>query len=583
MTEYRFTVTQRSYENWSIFDNNTLDIQDNNLFYFNPYENKLLNDDVFTISKFTDPKFTDEKIKINIIYSVNRISKNIPCVLVLEGNKTYGRHNKSKLLYKCIPDDTRLPVFLVPYELKSNFSKSYINKYITINFENWENKHPQGIISQIIGDVNILPNIYEYQLYCKSLNFSIQLFQKNAHDSISKFSTRENLISEIISKYPSIENRTHLTVFTIDGQTTTDYDDAFSCQLMDDGSKIISIYISNVFIIMEYLNLWNSFSNRISTIYLPDKKRPMLPTILSDNLCSLQCGNNRIALTLDIHLDENNNILRINYSNSVICVFKNFIYDEEELINDMEYIKLLSIVSKMSRKYKYLNNVNNSYDLVAYLMIFMNYYTALELLKYRNGIFRINTITLSENIEEINIPDDVKNYIKIWNSSKSQYVLLTNDREILINHDSLKIEAYIHITSPIRRLVDLLNIIKLQQNLQLLEISDNSVLFYNEWTLKIDYINKTMKNIRKVQNDCNLIMMCMNDESIYNRIYNGYCFDKICRSNGLFQYMVYIPEIKITSKIVTRIEMDEYTQANYKLFLFNDEDNLKKKIKIQLI
>lgn len=579
MTEFRFIVTNRSYDNWSIFDNNTLSIQDNNLFFLNPYENKLLNDDVFIVSK-------DEVMKVNIIYSVNRISKNIPCILVLEGNKTYGRHNKSKLLYKCIPDDARLPIFLVPYELKTNFSKSYINKYVTINFTHWENKHPQGSISQIIGDVNILPNIYEYQLYCKSLNFSIQSFQKKAHDLISKFPTNENLIYEIIAKYPSIENRTHLNVFTIDGPTTTDYDDAFSTQLMEDGSKIVSIYISNVCIVMDYLNLWNSFSNRISTIYLPDKKRPMLPTILSDNLCSLQCGNNRIVLTLDIYLNENNDILKINYLNSLICVFKNYVYDEEELINNIEYIKLFNIVSRMSRKYKYLNNVNNSYDLVAYLMIFMNYYTAIELFKYKNGIFRTNTITSLlkiENMEEIDIPDDVKNYIKIWNSSKSQYVLLTNDKELLINHDSLKIEAYIHITSPIRRLVDLLNIIKLQENLGLFPTSCDSSIFYNNWSLQIDYINKTMKNIRKVQNDCNLIMMCMNDESIYNKIYNGYCFDKICRSNGLFQYMIYIPEIKITSKIVSRIEMDEYTRSNYKLFLFNDEDNLKKKIKIQLM
>ena len=34
--------------------------------------------------------------------------------------------------------------------------------------------------------------------------------------------------------------------------------------------------------------LWRSFTKRVSTIYLPDKKRPMLPTILSDCLCSLQ-------------------------------------------------------------------------------------------------------------------------------------------------------------------------------------------------------------------------------------------------------------------------------------------------------
>lgn len=571
MEEYKFNVVSRTYDDWEIY-NSTMLIQDNNLFCSNPYENKLLNDDVFIIS---------EDGKINIIYSVNRLSKNIPCVLVLEGNKTYGRHNKSKLLYKCIPDDTRLPIFLVPYELKSNFSKSYINKYVTINFANWDNKHPQGIISQIIGDVNILPNIYEYQLYCKSLNFSIQSFQKTAHDLISKFPTSNVLISEILAKYPSIENRTHLRVFTIDGSKTTDFDDAFSSQIMPDGNKIISVYISNVSIIMEHLNLWNSFSNRISTIYLPDKKRPMLPTILSENLCSLQCGNDRIALTMDIYLDENNKIVRINYSNSVVRVYKNYVYDEEILINSAEYTELFGIVSKLSRKYKYLNNVNNSSDLVAYLMIFMNHYTAIELVKYGNGIFRVNTTTpIESSIDTHNIPDDVKNYIKIWNSSQSQYILLENGEEILINHDALNIEAYIHITSPIRRLVDLLNIIKLQHNSGLFPISLD---FYNKWASQLDYINKTMKNIRKVQTDCNLIEMCMTDESAYDKLYEGYCFNKICRSNGLFQYMVYIPEIKITGKIVTRSEMDEYTQGNYKLFLFNDEDNLKKKIRIQLV
>ena len=45
---------------------------------------------------------------------------------------------------------------------------------------------------------------------------------------------------------------------------------------------------------------------RISTIYLPDKKRPMLPTILSDCLCSLQANKNRIAFVLDIKLEQIN-------------------------------------------------------------------------------------------------------------------------------------------------------------------------------------------------------------------------------------------------------------------------------------
>jgi exoribonuclease II len=66
----------------------------------------------------------------------------------------------------------------------------------------------------------------------------------------------------------------------------------------------LSIYISNVTIWMDILNLWNSFSQRISTIYLPDKKRPMLPTILSECLCSLQENLTRIAFVMDIFIQN---------------------------------------------------------------------------------------------------------------------------------------------------------------------------------------------------------------------------------------------------------------------------------------
>ena len=52
---------------------------------------------------------------------------------------------------------------------------------------------------------------------------------------------------------------------------------------------------------MEELDLWNSFSERISTIYLPDRKRPMMPLALSNCVCSL-CENEetRLAFGIDI-------------------------------------------------------------------------------------------------------------------------------------------------------------------------------------------------------------------------------------------------------------------------------------------
>jgi exoribonuclease R len=578
--EYKFNVPNRNYLSWTIYDNHTFQqITDENILNkIFPYEQKLLNDDVFIFNELNE---------IQIIHSTSRLTQNIPAVLVLDGNKTYGRHNKSKLYYKCIPDDVRLPLFLVPYEIQSGFSKVFQNKYVTINFTNWSQKQPYAMISQTIGDVSLLDNFYEYQLYCKSLNYSIQNFQKQSSKCVTKYGGNfSQLFSEIALKYPSIEDRTHLDILTIDTAKTTDFDDAFSYSELSDGTHKISIYISNVSLLLDYFNLWESFSNRIATIYLPDKKRPMLPTILSDNLCSLHAGMMRIALTLDIYINEYYEIISTNYINSSINVSKNYIYDEPSLMESETYIKIFNIVCKLSKKYNYIHNVKNSHDVISYLMIFMNYYSATELLKYRNGIFRTNT-TIGNNIKLIEnnlceIPDEVKNYITVWNSSVSQYVNIEEQSEF-VRHDALNIDAYIHITSPIRRLVDLLNIIQLQKNLNMIELGNETNIFYNKWITNIEYINTTMRNIRKVQNECNLLSMCATSIDICDKIYEGYCFDKVIRNGGLFQYVVYLPELKTTSKIVTRVDMEEYSKQNYKLYIFQDEDRLKKKIRIQLI
>jgi hypothetical protein len=69
------------------------------------------------------------------------------------------------------------------------------------------------------------------------------------------------------------------------------------------------------------------------------------------------------------------------------------------------------------------------------------------------------------------LPDDVNQFIKIWNSACGQYVDLNiipdEDKVKLTKHELLEMDAYVHITSPIRRLVDLLNIIKFQQNMKM--------------------------------------------------------------------------------------------------------------------
>jgi hypothetical protein len=586
MKQYKLYVNDRSYSSWEIFE--ILNFNKVELF-INPVESKLFSNDVFVI---------DGNKSVNIIHSTTRSGPPMPGVLVLAENKTYGRQHKlvegqpctkkrnenanGKLLYKCIPDDTRLPSFLIPYEIKHlGFSKVIKNLYVTFTFGEWNDKHPRGKLDNVIGPVDVLDNFYEYQLYCKSLNASIQKFQKDTSKAIESRS-HEGIIEDIKLKYPQIEDRTDQKtwhIITIDPPNSQDFDDGFSIIKRDDGIQQLSIYISNVTIWMDVFNLWESFSRRISTIYLPDKKRPMLPTILSDCLCSLQENATRIAFVIDIFI-KNNEIINIKYCNSFIKVFKNYCYEEPKLLGDSKYQEILEAGKKLSKKFKYINNVKNSHEIVCYLMILMNYHCAKELIKHKTGFFR-STIMKREIVVPESVPEDAAKFIKIWNSASGQYI---NGSEIVnTRHEMLDMDAYIHITSPIRRLVDLLNIIKFQQTTGLIQLSTNIDKFYNKWLGDIDYINVTMRSIRKVQCDCTLLDLCHNNPEVMEKEYDGYLFDKINRNDGLYQFVVFLPELKLSSRITMRENFENFECKKFKLFLFNYEDKFKRKIRLHLL
>jgi exoribonuclease R len=575
MVSYKIVLENRNYNNWNIYDSNNFQKKDIDI---NPIEDKLFSNDVFIL----------EKNKVNILHSSVRTGPPIAGVLIVAGNKTYGRKN-GKLLYKCVPDDIRLPAFLIPYEIKHiGFSKIINNLYVTFSYVDWEDKHPLGRLNCVIGPVDVLDNFYEYQLYCKSLNVSLQKFQKDTSKSIQN-RTQQVFIDSIKEKYKTIEDRTNQKewhIFTIDPEKCLDFDDAFSIKVIDDSSCIVSVYISNVTVWIDALNLWESFSKRVSTIYLPDKRRPMIPNILSEGLCSLQENVTRIALTMDLYI-VNNEIVETKYCNSFIKVFKNYIYEEEKMLQDEHYHELLYAIQKISTKFKYIHTIKDSHDIVTYLMILMNYQCALELLKHNTGIFRsaISKITEKSHIVlPSHLPNDVINFVKFWNSTAGQYIngsdLKYRDQT---RHDVLDMEAYIHITSPIRRLVDLLNMIQFQKLLNLIELTGNVNDFYETWLNDLEYINTTMRSIRKIQIDCSLLDLCNNNPELLDKNYDGYIFDKIIRHDGLYQYIVFLPELKMNSRITIRENIENYDLRKFQLYLFNNEEKFKKKIRLQLI
>jgi exoribonuclease R len=486
-------------------------------------------------------------------------------------------------MYKCVPDDVQLPPFLVAYEIKQmGFSKVFVNQYVTIKFASWDNKHPVGVLTNAIGPVDIPENFYEYQLSCKGLNISLTKFNKSLNKSLSDLVVKkETFIQDLLTKSEMVlEDRSDWQVFTIDPDSSLDFDDAFSIKSLDNGNTLVSVYIANVPLCLDRLNLWSELTKRTSTAYLPDKKRPMLPVLLSDCLCSLQAGTQRFAFTLDLEIDTTGEIVSKKFCNTIIKVFKNFAYEERALIRHPLYKSLFSVVLKMVEKHPYIKDIGDSHDLVCYLMILMNHLAAKDLLGFGQGIFR-STTTSSNNSGAVadTLPAEVLQFINIYRSTSGSYTTATS--ATVTSHSILGLDAYVHITSPIRRLVDILNMIKFQEIIGF-KLSNSALEFYDTWFKDIEHINTTMKLLRRVQNDCNLLHLCHSNPDVLDKVYSGYCFDEKTLENGLYKYNLYLPELKTTSFVICG-KLALLSEHHFKLFVFNNEDKMKKKIRLHLV
>jgi len=563
--------------------------------YFKPIHE---NEPLLAISDYIHPltcKFFHRDIISttgSLIHSPYQSKENIPGVLLLEG-KTYGRtlnnasSNNSKLLYKCVPEDPALPCFLIPYEDKvASFQKKKTNKYITFRIKEWQDKHPLGQINTTIGDVSDPENYYHYQLASKYLQKSITRFNKETIVNLN-WKPRANLAEQIAIKQQLVDRRSE-PIFSIDPAGCKDIDDAIGLRSIDKHHSVISIYIANVPLIMDDLYLWQACSERVSSIYLPNSKVPMLPTILSDDICSLVQGKDRCAFALDIAIEQTGSetvtVTNVTFTPALVKVLKNYAYEEDALLKNKTYSQLFQLTKLLMKQYPYVEQLNDSHELIEFYMIFMNYESSKRLLERKTGIFRSATLNKELTIIPPGLSKDTRTFLQSYQLTQCHYC--TYDQ--VQPHDLLGLRSYVHITSPIRRLVDLLNLCELQDTI----LSGDAKLFTVKWMKRLDYINTTMKAIRKVQNNCNLLATYLKDKK--EGRYTGLLFEKTLVTDGvvkaeaiykpeaMYKFKIYIPALKMVSTIKTTQPFDNYRTVVVAAYSFMDEDNVMKKIRLQI-
>ncbi len=481
-------------------------------------------------------------------------SANIPGVLVL--SKTYGSLKPGKQLYRFIPDKHFLPVFLVPYELKATFSKAHKNKFAIIKFKEWTQEHPVGVLQETIGDVDTLEAFCEYQLHRRGLYVSMSAF--NAHVK-TVLKNEQECIATIQQRYQLPLVGEGETIFSIDPATSLDYDDAFSVKQTGVNTYRVTVYIANVYLWLETFDLFKYMTDRVSTIYLPDKKRPMLPLLLSDNYCSLKAGSKRVVYTYSQEFDIDTRqplrepsapLKEPTFGQGIAFIAKNWSYDDPKLETADGYAVL-----------KQLSGKTDSHDVVAHWMIQMNVACAERgVAVYRGTDPMWNTTEVLFNNKETALPLGVSRPAVGGNvvPSTAKYSLEP------LEHRALDVQKYTHITSPIRRLVDIMNQGPLPN-----------------WLNRIDYINDQCKQIKRAQMDCDLLAFSMNAEP--DAEYEGTIIKVEIRTDT-YEYTVQLSNaLRVRFKEPSwepSVPLEIGSKHMFKIFAFNDEHTLCKKVQL---
>ena len=528
-----------------------------------PIQNKLFSGDEFTYSAHA-----------TIVKSPVRENRAIPGILILQGNQTFGRTTNGRVLYKCIPHDNSLPIFLVPYDIKIGFQKKQLNKYILFRFSNWDGKHPCGIITETIGQVDCFKSFCSYQMWTRNLVHSLTAFNQSIGRKIAGVSDSQ-LVEDIKndSRY-NIADHSDDYVFTIDPNGSVDLDDGF-CIREQDGLTVITIHIANVYACIDFLGMWEHMTQRVSTIYLPDDRKTLLPPALSDRICSLLENTRRITFAMEVTLDSNTGMIQndsIRFFNSYVHVARNFRYEEKALLKNPHYKRLAAITCKLDA------SAIDSHDVVAYWMVYMNSMAAKQLYAAKTGIFR--SVIAEESSNRIPITsgnDETRRVLESWKNTHSTYQLFDENSDI--RHMTLNVDAYVHITSPIRRIVDILNqICFLGTN-----ASIESTAFLNKVSAQMDGLNRDVKSVQRVQMDCDMLYSCIHNPDITEVPHSGVVFNRTLISDTKYRYTVYLTSVKRMYVLELDMLLDEYSNHMFKILLFDSENTGHRKMRITMI
>jgi ribonuclease R len=158
------------------------------------------------------------------------------------------------------------------------------------------------------------------------------------HEEFSSAALAESEKVTLAIPESALEGRSDLRskrVFTIDGRDAKDFDDAIHIEPLQNGHFLVGIHVADVsHYVLEGAALDREAQERATSVYLPGKVLPMLPEHLSNGVCSLKPGEDRLAMSVLLQLTANGEIVNTAMVNSVIHSRARLTYDEVQAFSE---------------------------------------------------------------------------------------------------------------------------------------------------------------------------------------------------------------------------------------------------------
>ena len=277
-----------------------------------------------------------------------------PAFRVIIGEVKERKENNTTIRY-LEPDNKRIHIKPILPQSSSND----VGMKVVVEIERWNNPSldPLAKITEIIGRAG--DHETEMQAIIRSGNFSANFPETVQTEARKLHENKDHLFKEALT-----DKRRHdfrgIPTMTIDPADAKDFDDALSCRILENGNIEIGIHIADVsYYVRPNSNLDKEAMERGTSVYLVDRVIPMLPEVLSNDLCSLRPHEDRLAFSAIFEMNKQAEVIASWYGQTIIHSDKRYTYEDAQATLDknqgelLQELKIMMQLSRVLRKKRY--------------------------------------------------------------------------------------------------------------------------------------------------------------------------------------------------------------------------------------